>query len=187
MALTAAERHYEEVKDDIGQLESFIDTYPGLDVFKEGTLKEEAIEQLQKLADQQWERRDTPTGRRLTAAARLEAAQAAKAKADQGVPSRGVDVELERAKKAYDALLGRRIEGVGGRFGQATPPKGFKGKVGYAPEDLAVEEAKLADILGSRAFAKASGSEAWAEPSLLQTRRRGRSRAEVLQEQIAQR
>ncbi len=188
----AAERHYGEVKDDIGQLESFIDTYPGLDTAKEGLLKEEAIEQLQKLVDQQWERRDTPTGRRLTAVARLEAAQAAYG---ANPTSKTTEDELDTAKKAYDALLGRRIEGVGGRFGQATPPKDFKGKVGDAPEDLSAEEAEVADIMGSRKIRETGG---YSQPGGFRMRgdvtpkpsvaaQRGVQRADALREQIAQR
>jgi len=126
-------------------------------------------------------------GPRRVAEERLQAAQAAY---DANRTSKKVEDELKTAKRSYDALLGRRIEGVGGRFGQATPPKDFKGKVGDAPEDLSAEEAEIADIVGSRkigetGIVKAGSSAITPRPSI--EAQRGLDRAAALQEQIAQR
>ena len=120
----------------------------------------------------------TPAKELKIAAYKLGAARVAKR--NQKFPSKEIDAELERAEKVYEALLGRRIEGVGGRFGRATPPKDFEGEVGSAPESLAeAKKAEIADILGSRAFTGTQTLARELEP--------GRARVEALQEQIAQR
>ena len=65
-------------------------------------------------------------------------------------PGKNEEEELAAAQRNYDRVFGKRVEGVGGRFGPAPPSKDFAGELGDAPADLKEIEAELANLEGSK-------------------------------------
>ena len=102
-------------------------------------------------------------------------------------PGKNEEKELEAARRNYNHVFGKRIEGVGGRFGRAKPPKDFVGEVGDAPEDLKEAEAELANIEGSKFYEAAVEARSMAGGSLTPRQQATLAKANALRNKLSQR
>ena len=110
-------------------------------------------------------------------------------------PGKNEEEELAAAQRNYDRVFGKRVEGVGGRFGPAKPSKDFAGELGDAPADLKEIEAELANLEGSKFYAAAAevsnrpqvGGSRGPLGSLSSQQRAVLAKANALRNQLAQR